>query len=189
LNSLEDDTVYRCIYIGVDDKGGIHTSKKSFFVTKRTSPYFMLNNFKFYSGVLINRYLAEEFNFVRWRLGFKKWILHNVIKMDAFKAVVGLIDSLNDRDTKALEKGAPVKVLAETSITKSTPFKKLSGDVSLFREYDPIVFGRYGTCREDLNGVKVYSTPKYIINANATLIDDSYKVLLMNKDNPSISIR
>lgn len=71
--------------------------EKEWFVTKYTNHYFVLNNFKLFSNPLLNVY-GNTNNFVHWKLAYKKWVLHNSIRVEGYR-----IDSFNEKTIKKQE--------------------------------------------------------------------------------------
>lgn len=67
--SLEKDTIYKCLVVGLGDYG-IKASKNSFFISQDTDPSALANRFISLTNGVQMKYQASEFT--SWKLAVRK---------------------------------------------------------------------------------------------------------------------
>ena len=92
INNLEDDTIYKCLVVGIEEDGGLLTARKSLFVSKYTNPLFLLYYF-IITGQGIN-IQYRGVNVVNWTICYKKWLTKDVLG-DNVKKAIEVVESKN----------------------------------------------------------------------------------------------
>ena len=79
LDSLGEETVYKCLFVGVTEDGDIKTSKEGgFYISKHTKPEYIFMKIK--SGVSQFAFNYKGLDFDSYSLAYKPWLRASVVE-------------------------------------------------------------------------------------------------------------
>lgn len=135
LHSLKDNTVYKCLVVGVGDYA-IKTSASCFFISKKTDPDTLAHHFITYCTGIHMKYLDDDFT--TWKIALRKWLGKDDINV-SFDSLIHQVEIENSKAGKLMNQKRHCLTHTEHDwLSDST--KKMCG----FRVYDKITIGNYG---------------------------------------------
>ena len=180
LESLEDNTIYKCMVIGIGTFG-IKTSASSIFISKKTNPDFLAQQFISYCTGIQMKYLSEDFTC--FKLTLRKWLTKEEINTN-FDSLLNQIELQNRKLVNFMKTqkrhflpprfSETGEIINNTTNWLSDSTKNMCG----FIVYDNITIGSYGKSLSngwykhdnyDIN-VKVVATDYHVTLYKASLL-------------------
>ena len=170
LNSLEDNTVYKCIVVGIADFE-IKTAENSFFISIKSRPESIAHDLITFSNGIHMSYLSVEFT--SWKLGIRKWLGKEDINNN-FDALITQLECQNKKRGKLFQKrNYPSPLMPNHDWLCDSTKNKCE-----FRGYDNITIANYGSPIHNRNGWYKHNT----FDLNVVVVGEEYHVALY-KDN------
>ena len=153
LDSLEDNTVYKCMVVGLESFE-IKTSDTSFFISKKTSADRLASRFIGFCTGIQMKYYDDEF--ISWKIAIKKWVAKEEINVK-FDSLIDAFELQNSKNA-AFFNGQKRNYPTYDSIDWLTDGAKNKCE---FRAYDRITFGCYGKLIHKASGHCTYQFENY----------------------------